>query len=232
MFVILFFAACEPTTSQSTQKIEIQKLEINAFEKQITTSPNIQLVDVRSPEEYSANHLKGALNIDYNGDEFEKMIQSLDKNKPTFVYCLSGGRSTSAAKILVAKGFSEIYEMKGGMAAWKASNKPYETIIKKPGMREADFKAQLSTDKLVLVDFNAKWCAPCQKMLPMVTQLAETYKDRLILIKVDYDENEELVKALNVSEIPLLLIYKNEQVIWQKIGLTERSELEKIISEN
>jgi thioredoxin 1 len=99
-------------------------------------------------------------------------------------------------------------------------------------MSEADFKQILATDKLVLVDFNAKWCAPCQKMLPMVTALAETHKEKMTLLKIDYDDNEDIVKALNVSEIPLLLIYKNGKVIWQKIGLTEQSELEKIIATN
>ncbi len=232
VFVILFLTACESGTSQSTQKSVAKKLEINDFEKQMASVSNIQLVDVRSPEEYSANHLAGALNIDYNGDAFETMLLSLDKNKPTFVYCLSGGRSASAAKALINKGFKEIYDMKGGMVAWKAGNKSYEAITKKAGMSQADFEAQLATDKLVLVDFNAKWCAPCQKMLPMVTKLAETYKDKLVLMKIDFDENEDLVKALNVSEIPLLLIYKNGKVIWQKIGLTEQSELEKIIGEN
>lgn len=227
LLIILFFAACQSGSSQNTTK-----LEINAFEKQMTTSTNFQLVDVRTAEEYKANHLKGALNIDYTGENFEKFIQSLDKNKPTFVYCLSGGRSSSAAKILEKRGFKEIYEMKGGMSAWKASNKPYEAVTKKAGMSIADFNKLLATEKLVLVDFNAKWCAPCQKMLPMVTELSKTYKDKLTLLKIDYDENEDLVKGLKVSEIPLLLIYKNGKVIWQKIGLTEKSELEKIIGAN
>jgi len=227
LFIVLFFAACQSGTSQNTKK-----LEVDAFEKQLATSTNFQLVDVRTADEYKANHLKGALNIDYTSDNFEKFIQSLDKNKPTFVYCLSGGRSASAAKVLAQKGFKEIYEMKGGMGAWKASNKPYEAIIKKAGMSMDDFNKVLATQKLVLVDFNAKWCAPCQKMLPMVTELSQTYKDKLILLKIDYDENEDLVKGLKVSEIPLLLIYKNGKVIWQKIGLTEKSELEKIIGAN
>ncbi len=227
LFIVLFFAACQSGSSQNTTK-----LEINAFEKQLATSTNFQLVDVRTAEEYKANHLKGALNIDYTGENFEKFIQSLDKNKPTFVYCLSGGRSASAAKEMVKRGFKEIYEMKGGMSAWKASNKPYEAVIKKAGMSMADFNKILDTKKLVLVDFNAKWCAPCQKMLPMVTDLAKTHKDKLSLLKIDYDENEDLVKGLKVSEIPLLLIYKNGKIIWQKIGLTEKSELEKIIAAN
>lgn len=230
LLTTLFFLACESGTSQG-----IKKLDINSFEqqmKQYKSKTDFQLVDVRTPEEYAANHLQGALNIDYNGDEFEQMIQSLDKNKPVLVYCLSGGRSGNAAKALESKGFKEIYDMKGGMSAWKGSNKPYEAIVKKKGMSEADFKQFLTTDKLVLVDFNAKWCAPCQKMLPMVTALAETHKEKMLLLKVDYDENEDIVKALNVSEIPLLLIYKNGKVIWQKTGLTAQSELENVIKNN
>ena len=239
---ILFFIialclfACEQSTSQSAKQAEtVKKLDINAFEQQLKQYKNkadFQLVDVRTSEEYTANHLQGALNIDYNSEEFSQMAVSLDKSKPVLIYCLSGGRSAKAAKALENMGFKEIYDMQGGMSAWKGNNKPYEAVIKKKGMSEADFKQVLATDKLVLVDFNAKWCAPCQKMLPMVTALAEKHKDKIILLKVDYDENEDLVKALNVSEIPLLLFYKKGSIVWQKIGLTEQNELEKIITNN
>ncbi len=229
IFLLLasFIFACESGNGQN-----VNKLEVNEFEKKLVNSSNAQILDVRTPEEFKANHLKNALNADYNGDDFENMIESLDKQKPIFVYCLSGGRSSSAAKILLAKGFVEVYDMKGGMAAWKANNKPYESLIKKQGMSIEDFNKQIATDKLVLVDFNAKWCAPCQKMLPMVTALAETHQDKLTLLKIDFDANEDLVKALKVNEIPLLLIYKKGEIIWQKTGLTEKSELEKVIAEN
>jgi thioredoxin 1 len=230
VFTTLFFFACESGQSQNQG---VKKLDVNAFEqqlKQYKSKLDFQLVDVRTPEEYNANHLAGALNIDYNGEAFEQMLQSLDKNKPVLVYCLVGGRSGKAAKALESKGFKEIYDMQGGMSAWKGSNKPYEALIKKKGISEVEFKQMLATDKLVLVDFNAKWCAPCQKMLPMVTALAEQHKDKISLLKIDYDENEDIVKALNVSEIPLLLFYKNGNIIWQKTGLTEQSELEKIIA--
>ncbi len=227
LVLTIFLFACESGNGQ-----QINKLDVNEFEQKLSKTANAQLLDVRTPEEYKANHLKSALNVDYSDDKFELMIESLDKSKPVFVYCLSGGRSAAAAKILLAKGFQEVYDMKGGMSAWKGSNKPYESLVKKQGMSIEDFNKQLATDKLVLVDFNAKWCAPCQKMLPMVTALAETHKEKMTLLKIDYDENEAVVKALNVNEIPLLLIYKNGKVIWQKTGLTEKAELEKIIATN
>ena len=73
------------------------KVSIDEFEKLLSLTKNRQLIDVRTDEEFQSGHLKNALNIDINSSDFEPKIKALDKTKPVFVYCLSGGRSSSAA---------------------------------------------------------------------------------------------------------------------------------------
>jgi rhodanese-related sulfurtransferase len=92
-----------------------------AFDKTLQATPDAILLDVRTPEEYRASHLDRALNIDFYDQDFRDQCGRLDKNKPVFVYCAAGGRSESAAAILKKLGFAAVYDMQGGMRAWKAA---------------------------------------------------------------------------------------------------------------
>lgn len=84
----------------------------------------VQLVDVRTPEEYTEGHIKDAKNINvFDTDFIEKAMKSLDTSKPVAVYCRSGKRSADAAQKLSEKGFS-VTNLKGGILAWKAKPLP------------------------------------------------------------------------------------------------------------
>lgn len=210
-----------------------EKLSIDEFEVKLQQTPESQLVDVRTPEEFKKNHVKGALNININSDEFEKQIAALDKTKPVMVYCLSGGRSAKAAEYMRKQGFKEVYEMEGGMMQWTARSKPFEAGEKSlPGMSVADFEKNIKTEKIVLVDFYAKWCAPCKKMAPWLEELVTQYPDQVTLLKINADENTVLVKKMKVDTLPTILLYKNGKKVWSKTGLAEKSELEKNIKAN
>jgi len=108
------------------ENARIVKVSLSAdeFEKKLNQSNSDQLVDVRTPDEYSKSHLKGALNFDINDQNFEKQITKLNKTKAVFLYCHSGRRSARAADFLAANGFTIIYDLQGGISAWLESNKP------------------------------------------------------------------------------------------------------------
>ena len=93
-----------------------------AFEAKIV-QPNVQLVDVRTPQEFANGHLENARNINYNDPKFKENIALLDKSKPIAVYCGVGGRSGKASKILVELGFKDITDLAGGITAWTAASK-------------------------------------------------------------------------------------------------------------
>ncbi|MDT0559608.1 rhodanese-like domain-containing protein [Ichthyenterobacterium sp. W332] len=82
-------------------------------------SEDVQLVDVRTPEEYSAEYIAHSQNIDYSSPTFEDDIKDLDKSKPVVLYCRSGGRSAKCAKKLKDAGFVKIYDLDGGISKWK-----------------------------------------------------------------------------------------------------------------
>jgi len=80
---------------------------------------DVQLVDVRSEEEYNKGHIDDAININIADKErFTAEIQKLDKTKPIYIYCHSGVRSHRASKLLQELGFTSIYDFTGGWSVW------------------------------------------------------------------------------------------------------------------
>ena len=111
-------------TSCADGQAQQTDLAPTAFSDRLKEVPDAQLLDVRTPGEFSEGHLANAKNFDWNGTEFNAQISGLDKSKPVFVYCMSGKRSAAAAEKMRAEGFTEVYELEGGISAWRGANLP------------------------------------------------------------------------------------------------------------
>ena len=220
--------SCQSQTKGNSSKQINTTIPVDEFDKKLSETKDVQLVDVRTPEEYQEGHLKNALNYNINGSDFDNQLSKLDKTKPVMVYCLAGGRSAEAADIMEKKGFTEVYNMQGGIMKWNAANKPTDKNPASPvkkGMSMADFNKQITSDKYVLVDYNAKWCKPCKKIVPMLEALAEKKKDKLILLKVDADENKDLLKEKGMDAIPVIELYKDGKLVWKHSGEIDEATL-------
>lgn len=79
-------------------------------------TPGAMLVDVRTPGEFEAGHIKDAINIDFQNSNFEQEIQKLDTSKTYFIYCRSGNRSGQAAGILKKNNLQNVYDLQGGIS--------------------------------------------------------------------------------------------------------------------
>lgn len=231
VFVIFWMLTFPLRIAFGQSDLNAEQVDPDSFEK-LTQNPDVQLVDVRTPEEYKKNHIKNALNIDINGENYHNHIALLDKTKPLLVYCISGGRSARAASMMRKEGFVKVFELKGGIIQWSAKNKPVEILDDKTGMSEEAFREKLDTEKLVLVDFYAKWCAPCKKMEPDLDALAEKFKGKVELLKINADENSFLIKNLEVEALPTVMLYKNGLKKWSHTGLIGKDELELQIQKN
>ncbi len=80
----------------------------------------------------------------------------------------------------------------------------------------------LKTDKLVVIDFWAEWCGPCRMVSPIIEQLAEEYKDKVVIGKIDVDENNEATEKFGIRNIPTVLFIKNGQVVDKIIGAADK----------
>ncbi|CAN5398814.1 thioredoxin domain-containing protein [soil metagenome] len=220
---IFIFNSC---TSGQTQTSKTT-LPATAFAEKIKELSSSPIIDVRTPEEFSKGHLQNAKNYDWNGADFQKQVSTLDKSKPVFVYCLSGGRSSSAASQMRSDGFTEVYELGGGIMKWRAANLPETTnnTAISTGMSKQQFDALLASDKLVLIDFYADWCAPCKKMHPYLEEISRDMADRVLVIRINADDNQQLCKELGIDALPVLQLYQNKAMRWANTGYITKDDV-------
>ena len=91
-------------------------------------------------------------------------------------------------------------------------------------------KEVLESDQLVLVDFWATWCGPCQMIAPVVEQIAKEHSDKLKVGKVNVDDNQELAIKYGVMSIPTLMFFKAGNLVNTGVGFHSKTELEEIIN--
>ena len=204
---------------------EAQKTNISVAEfEKVITEQKVQLLDVRTAEEYESGYIKNSLQADWNNeDQFKQRVKALDKSIPVYTYCLSGARSGAAVRWLNENGY-KAYNMEGGIKSWNKANKPLVQNIKVPQMTMAAFLQQIPSDKTVLVDIGAKWCPPCKAMDVVLKELEQTHGTQFLLVKIDGGAQTDLVKEMNIEEFPTFIIYKEGKPVWKKEGLVEKQE--------
>ena len=117
LFVIplaLLLTACGTTGGKVTN------LNVTDFAQKISDK-SVVVLDVRTPGEFQSEHLENAINVDYEGSNFEGEVQKLDKSKTYAVYCRSGRRSGLATEIMAKDGFKSIFNLDGGIDNWQAA---------------------------------------------------------------------------------------------------------------
>jgi len=97
----------------------------SALIEEMGSNPGFIIVDVRRPDEFAGGHIPGAINI--NSAEFSEHLQDLDPDGTYLICCQRGGRSAGVRELMREAGFGEVYEIEGGMSAWKAAGLPVIT---------------------------------------------------------------------------------------------------------
>lgn len=112
-------ATSDTATSDNGTAGAVTDVQVSEAES-ILADPGITVVDVRTPAEFAAGHLPGAINIDLQGATFADDIAELPKDEAYFVYCQSGNRSGTATDHMADAGFTTVYDLQGGVADWQA----------------------------------------------------------------------------------------------------------------
>jgi len=92
----------------------------------IESRPDTVIIDVRTPEEYQAGHLNGAINLDYYSGGFLGRLKALDKSSTYLVYCRKGIRGGMALEMMRSLGFKKVYNILGGLALWAEEGRPVD----------------------------------------------------------------------------------------------------------
>lgn len=235
LFTFIGLTSCKNNSQTSSDNAagSSNLLSVTDFSDKLTATPDAIILDVRTPSEYNGGHIQHAINADINNPNFANTIGQLDKSKPIFVYCLSGARSRSAVEYLLSQGFSQLYDLEGGMMKWRAAGLPEtteatsEASAAAKGMDKLQFEALVKNDKIVLVDFYADWCQPCKKMEPYLHEISTEMANTVEVVRVNADENPVLMKDLGIDALPTIQVYKQNELAWNHVGFIDKASLVK-----
>lgn len=120
--LILLIVLCSTVNKLNAQTIPLSLTPVE-FKAKAEKTKGI-IVDVRNKDEYNFAHIKDAINIAVESDEFINQIENLDKSKSYFIYCSIGKRSDTAVSLMYKVGFKNLYSLKGGFLEWKKEQLP------------------------------------------------------------------------------------------------------------
>jgi rhodanese-related sulfurtransferase len=124
---LLLIALFAISTAYACPNSPIKDIQVNAIEDFIAQEQDVVILDVRTPEEYTASHIEGAINVNIAADTFANNIAKLDRGKTYIVHCganVENGRSDQSFEIMTDLGFTKLRNMQGGIAEWEASGQP------------------------------------------------------------------------------------------------------------
>lgn len=95
----------------------------------------------------------------------------------------------------------------------------------------ASFNELIKKNKVVLVDFSAEWCGPCQTLSPILKDVKEQLGDRLSVLKIDVDRNQALARNFAIQGVPTMILYREGIQVWRQSGLLTKGQLLTIIEQ-
>ena len=132
-YFIIFFSGCISNENTQVETTDTEQFLLNikpdeAFNliQNNTKNKDFIILDVRTLNEYQSEHIANAIVIDYYNETFQDEINSLDKDKTYFIYCRTGRRTGETMKIMKELGFTQVYNILGGITQWKSLGLPIQ----------------------------------------------------------------------------------------------------------
>ncbi len=105
---------------------------------------------------------------------------------------------------------------------------PFQTINT---IKMSNFNSIIQSDKPVLIDFFATWCGPCKILGPILKEVKDTLGDRISILKIDVDKNQQIAAQYQVRGVPTMILFQNSKQLWRQSGVLNKEDIIKIILE-
>ena len=98
-------------------------------------------------------------------------------------------------------------------------------------IKMSNFNSIIKSDKPVLIDFFATWCGPCKMLSPILKEVKDTLGDRISILKIDVDKNQQIAAQYQVRGVPTMILFQNSKQLWRQSGVLNKEDIIKIILE-
>ena len=218
----MYFFSCGNTNSQIIDNVDAEKFSELIQGKGI-------IIDVRTSQEFNSGHIVDATNIDYYSKDFKDKLKIVRKDVPIYVYCRSGGRSSSAAREMEKLGFTKVYNLIRGIGSWQAEGYQIEKSTEgkssmQPKITQIELNEIINNNRTVLINFSTEWCVPCKKMKPVIEEI-ERENPEVKVVYIDADVNNELVKLYQIIGVPVFIVFRNGEEFFRKTGICKKEEI-------
>lgn len=188
-----------------------------------------KLIDLRPSDQFQRGHLKFALSMDYEQDDFlENLRLRVPRNTPLILYCSTGKLSKEAQTYLSELGFTRVYYLVGGFEEWISQAKPYvsdyQTTEPIATISYDQLKRSAQEYPLYIGLFIEPACEACTQESQLISDIFPEAQT----ISLSAQRVMGLREQLNVKQSPTLLVFKNGKQVWRIDGPSSREELQKL----
>ena len=96
---------------------------------------------------------------------------------------------------------------------------------------KSNFGTIINQDKPVLIDFFASWCGPCQMLAPILNEVKDYFGDKISIIKIDVDKNQDLAAKFQVRGVPTMMLFRKGSQLWRQSGVLQKEDIIQIITQ-
>ncbi len=96
---------------------------------------------------------------------------------------------------------------------------------------KSNFGTIINQDKPVLIDFFATWCGPCQMLAPILNEVKDYFGDKISIIKIDVDKNQDLAAKFQVRGVPTMMLFRKGSQLWRQSGVLQKEDIIQIITQ-
>lgn len=226
LLTLLLMTACMGGPADKVQAVAVDDLE-----QAMRPYANLQVVDLRSPEDYLESHLPGAINIDRNSPTFEKELAGLNPGRPVYFYCANGMTSAEVIKNLPKSSYVKIYDVTGGFAAWSGAGKKLSRVdrVSRPEpVTRSEYDALVKKNDYILLQFSPSSVDPevLKKLDSMMESIVKKKSGEIAFRKYNYRDQVSLARDLKVNNLPTLILYRQGTEVWRYEGMPDKTEVE------